>query len=153
MSNVKTTAISGCVIWFLLITIISSCVMPVFFVVGSVSSFSEFAIKTTGGWLCPAGSTPESYSYATTTADEFGNRQPSTAYELHCVDSSGNVVKTDPVFYAFLWIGIWALSGAVVSGVLTFIFAVPGGMLVTKLLNKLKRPSTNINSSNYPKFE
>ena len=89
--------------------------MPVFFVVGSVSSFSEFAIKTTGGWLCPAGSTPESYSYATTTADEFGNRQPSTAYELHCVDSSGNVVKTDPVFYAFLWIGIWALIGAAVG--------------------------------------
>ena len=153
MSNVKTTAISGCVIWFLLITIIGSCEMPVFFVVGSVSSFSEFAIQTTGGWLCPAGSTPESYTYATTTADEFGNRQPSTAYELHCVDSSGNVVKTDPVFYAFLWIGIWALIGAVVSGVLTFVFAVPGGMLVTKLLNKLKRPSTNINSSNYPKFE
>ena len=138
MNNTKTTAISGCVIWFLLICTISSCVMPVFFIVGSVSSFSEFAIQTTGGWLCPEGTTPESYSYASTTTDEFGNRQPATAYELHCVDSSGVVVKEDPIAYAFIWIGIWAAIGLILSGVLTFVFAVPGGMLVTKILNKLR---------------
>ena len=112
--------------------------MPVFFVVGSVSSFSKFAIQTTGGWLCPQGTTPESYSYATTTTDEFGNTQPSTAYELHCVDSSGVVVKEDPIAYAFIWIGIWAAIGLILSGVLMFVFAVPGGMLVTKILNKLR---------------
>ena len=143
MNNTKTTAISGCVIWFLLICMISSCVMPIFFIVGSVSSFSEFAIQTTGGWLCPEGTTPESYTYATTTADEFGNQQPSTAYELHCVDSNGTVVKEDPVVYAFIWIGIWAAIGLILSGVLTFIFAVPGGMLVTKVLNKLRTPRTD----------
>ena len=143
MNNTKTTAISGCVIWFLLICTISSCVMPVFFIVGSVSSFSEFAIQTTGGWLCPEGTTPESYTYATTTADEFGNQQPSTAYELHCVDSNGTVVKEDPVVYAFIWIGIWGAIGLILSGVLTFVFAVPGGMLVTKVLNKLRTPRTD----------
>ncbi len=143
MNNAKTTAVSGCVIWFLLICTISSCVMPVFFIVGSVSSFSDFAIRTTGGWLCPEGTTPESYSYATTTTDEFGNTQPSTAYELHCVDSSGTVVKEDPVVYAFTWIGIWGVIGLILSGVLTFVFAVPGGMLVTKILNKLKPPRTD----------
>ncbi len=143
MNNAKSTAVSGCVIWFLLICIISSCVMPVFFVVGSVSSFSDFAIQTMGGWLCPEGTTPESYSYATTTADEFGNQQPSTAYELHCVDASGTVVKEDPVVYAFIWIGIWAAIGLILSGVLTFVFAVPGGMLVTKILNKLRAPRAN----------
>ncbi|MBI3151584.1 MAG: hypothetical protein HYZ21_05600 [Chloroflexi bacterium] len=143
MNNAKTTAISGCVIWFLLIFIIASCVMPVFFIVGSISSFSDFAIKTTGGWLCPEGTTPESYSYSTTTTDEFGNSQPSTAYELHCVDASGTVVKEDPISYAFIWIGLWALAGLIVSGVLTFVFAVPGGMLVTKILNKLKTPKAN----------
>ena len=153
MNNTKTTAISGCVIWFLLISVIGSCVMPVFFMVGSFTSFSEYAIKTTGGFLCPAGTTPESYSYSSTSFDEFGNPENGTAYELHCVDASGTVVKSDPIFYAFLWIGIWALIGAVVSGLLTFVFAVPGGMLVTKLLNKLKRPSTNITSSDYPKFD
>ena len=145
MNNAKTTAISGCVIWFLLICIISSCVMPIFFIVGSVSSFSNFAIKTTGGWLCPEGTTPESYSYASTTTDEFGNRHPATAYELHCVDASGTVVKTDPVLYAFIWIGIFGLIGLIISGVLTFIFAVPGGMLVTKVLNKLKSSPENLN--------
>jgi ABC-type glycerol-3-phosphate transport system permease component len=143
MNNTKTTAISGCVIWFLLICMISSCVMPIFFIVGSVSSFSEFAIQTTGGWLCPEGTTPESYTYATTTADEFGNQQPSTAYELHCVDSNGTVVKEDPVVYAFIWIGIWGVIGLILSGVLTFVFAVPGGMLVTKVLNKLRTPRTD----------
>ncbi len=143
MNNAKSTAVSGCVIWFLLICIISSCVMPVFFIVGSVSSFSEFAIQTTGGWLCPEGTTPESYTYATTTADEFGNQQPSTAYELHCVDSSGTVVKEDPVVYAFIWIGIWGAIGLILSGVLTFVFAVPGGMLVTKILNRLRTSRTD----------
>ena len=34
------------------------------------------------------------------------NRHPATAYELHCVDASGTVVKNDPVLYAFIWIGI-----------------------------------------------
>jgi ABC-type glycerol-3-phosphate transport system permease component len=149
MNNAKTTAISGCVIWFLLIFIISSCVMPVFFLVGSVTSFTDFAIKTTGGWLCPEGTTPESYTYASTTTDEFGNRQPATAYELHCVDSSGEVVKTDPVLYAFIWIGIFALIGLIISVILTFVFAVPGGMLVTKILNKLKVSRSNVNSSDY----
>ena len=148
MNNAKTTAISGCLIWFLLISIIGSCVMPIFFVVGSVSSFSDLAIQTTGGWLCPQGTTPESYSYASTMTDEYGNSHPATAYELHCVDASGEVVKKDPILYAFIWIGIWALVGLIVSGVLTFIFAVPGGMLVTKLLNKMKKPQSSINISN-----
>ena len=143
MNSAKTTAVSGCVIWFLLICIISSCVMPVFFIAGSVSSFSDFAIKTTGGWLCPEGTTPESYSYASTITDEFGNRQPATAYELHCVDASGTVVKSDPVLYAFIWIGVLGLIGLVISGILTFVFAVPGGVLVTRILNKLRTPRTD----------
>jgi hypothetical protein len=151
MNNAKTTAISGCLIWFLLISIIGSCVMPVFFVVGGFSSVSDFAIKTTGGWLCPQNTTPDSYTYETTTTDSNGFTQPSTAYVLTCVDAGGEVVKEDPILYAFIWIGIWALAGLIVSGVLTFIFAVPGGMLVTKLLNKLKSPKTSVNNDNFPR--
>ena len=132
MNNAKATVISGCVMWILLISIISSCVMPVFFLAGSLSSFGNFAIKTTGGWLCPAGTTPESYSYSTTTHDENGFDQPATAYELHCVDSSGAVVKGDPVLYAFIWIGIWTSFRLIISAILTFIFAMPGGILVTR---------------------
>lgn len=138
MNNAKATAISGCVIWFLLISVIASCVMPIFFVAGSLSSFSITAINITGGWICPDGSTPQQNTYSTTTFDEFGNPEPATAYELQCVDGNGTVIKTDPVGYSFLWIGIFAVLGLIVSAVLTFILAVPGGMLVTKVLNKMR---------------
>lgn len=138
MNKPTTTAVSGCLIWFLLISIIGSCIMPIFFMIGGFSSVSDFAINTTGGWLCPENTTPQTYTYKTTTTDEYGNRQPSTAYVLQCVDASGSIVKEDPITYAFIWIGIWALLGLIVTGVLCFIFAVPGGMLVTKFLEKLK---------------
>jgi hypothetical protein len=52
------------------------------------------------------------------------------------VDANGDVVKTDPILYSFLWIGIWAGIGLIVSVILTFILAVPGGMLVTRVVEK-----------------
>ena len=140
MSKAKTTTLSGCLIWFVLLTLIGTCIMPIAFVVGSVTSFSDFAIQTMGGFICPENSTPESYSYATTSTDEFGNPIPSTAYELHCVDANGEVVKEDPIGYAFGWIGIAALVGLIVTAFLSFILAVPGGMMVTRLLEKFRKP-------------
>ncbi len=140
MKSAKTTAISGCLIWFILISVMSACVMPVFFVAGVFSSFTEFAIQTTGGWLCPEGTTPKSHTYATTSADEYGVEHPATGYELHCVDASGEIVKKDPVVYAFLWIGIFSVAGLIISVVLSFVFAVPGGMLVARLLDKVRSP-------------
>ncbi|NWF64255.1 MAG: hypothetical protein HXY38_08115 [Chloroflexi bacterium] len=142
MNNTKTTAISGCVIWFLLITIISSCIMPMAFVVGGVTSASEWSIKTMGRFICPENTTPTRYSYDTFTTDEYGNARPSTAYELHCLDSSGEVVKEDPIGYAFGWSGLWAVVGVIVSVGLTFLLAAPGGMLVTKVLNSLREKKT-----------
>ena len=147
MKSATTTAFSGCVIWFILISIISSCVMPVFFITGSVTSFSNFAIKTTGGWLCPEGTTPESYSYSTTTHDENGFEQPATAYELRCVNANGDVVKSDPIVYSLLWIGIFAGIGLLLSAILSFVFAVPGGMLVTRLLERLNVKKATITNS------
>jgi ABC-type glycerol-3-phosphate transport system permease component len=142
MNKAKGTAFSGCLIWFLLLVLIGSCILPLAFIVGGISSSSQFAIKTMGGYLCPENTTPESYSYATTTTDENGFTQPSTAYELHCVDAQGAVVKNDPIVYAFGWIGLSALAGVIVSALLSFVFAVPGGMLVTKLLEKFRSPKT-----------
>jgi len=147
MKNTGTTAVSGCLIWFILISIVGTCVMPVFFVAASLSSFSEFAIQTTGGWLCPEGTTPQRHTYPTTSTDEYGNSHPATGYSLHCVDASGEVVKEDLVLYAFIWIGVLSLIGMIVSAVICFIFAVPGGMLVTKLLEKLKSPKAKANIS------
>ncbi|MEY2818382.1 MAG: hypothetical protein RL275_1845, partial [Chloroflexota bacterium] len=45
MNNAKTTAVSGCIIWFLLITFIGSCIMPVSFAVGGVTSSTNFVIE------------------------------------------------------------------------------------------------------------
>jgi hypothetical protein len=121
-----------------LIVLIGSCILPLAFVVGGITSSSQFAIKTMGGYLCPENTIPESFSYATTTTDENGNSQPSTAYELHCVDAQGEVVKNDPIVYAFGWIGLVALAGGIVSVVLAFVFAVPGGLLVTRLFERIR---------------
>jgi len=137
MNQTKTAALSGCVIWALSIFMITSCVLPIFVVAGSVSSFSEYAVQMTGGWLCPEGTTPQRYSYSTTTLDDFGARQPATAYELHCVDASGATVKTDPLAYAFVWIGAWVVLGLMASTLLSFLFAAPAGVLLAKALNKI----------------
>lgn len=133
--------LSGCVIWILSIGIIASCVLPIFVVIGSVSSFSQFAIRTTGNLICPDGTTPESYTFETTTTDEFGNSQPATGVELHCVDQSGEIVKTDPVGYAFLWTGIWALVGLILSAVLAFLLAAPLGVLIGRLFKRVQKPN------------
>lgn len=143
MSKTKTTTLSGCLIWLVLIGVIGSCVMPVAFVVGSISSTSDYVIENVGVFICPEGTAPRSHSYATTTRDEYGNTQLSTAYELQCEDSNGDIVQTDPIAYAFIWIGIVALLGLVVTGVLAFVFAVPGGMLVTKVLNSVRGARSN----------
>lgn len=137
-SDTKTTAVSGCLIWFLLISFIGSCVMPVAMMAGGFTSASDLAIRTTGGWLCPEGTTPASFSYSTTSRDSSGFEHPATAYELTCLDANGEVVKSDPIVFAFLWIGTASLLGAVLTGILSFVFAVPGGMLVTRVVNSLR---------------
>jgi hypothetical protein len=90
----------------------------------------------TGKFLCPEGATPESYSYQTTTTDEYGNAQPTTAYELHCIDENGEVVKNDPIVYAFLWDGIFVLVGLLVVVGLSFALAAPAGAFIAKFLNR-----------------
>ncbi len=146
MSSAKTSAVSGCIVWILSIGIIMSCVLPIVILFGSITSFSQFAVKTTGNFICPDGTTAERREYATTTTDEFGNSHPATGYELRCVDEGGEVVKTDPVGYAFLWIGAFALLGLLVSAILAFLFAAPIGIIIGKLLNRSKQPNiaTNI---------
>jgi len=61
------------------------------------------------------------------------------------VDVSGEVVKTDPIVYAFLWDGIFAVVGLIVAMLLSFALAAPAGALAARLLNKNKtnQPSTH----------
>jgi hypothetical protein len=106
--------------------------------IGGFTSTSGFAMQVMGPYICPEGSTAQSYSYATTTTDENGNSQPSTAYVLQCVDANGEVIKEDHVVYAFAWIAIIALAGLVIAALLSFALAAPAGMLIGRLFNKNK---------------
>lgn len=93
-------------------------------------------MRTLEPFICPDGTTAKSRSYATTTTDDYGNSQPSTAYVMQCVDASGEIVKEDPVVYAFIWIGLIAGAGLIMAGILAFVFAAPAGMLITRFINR-----------------
>lgn len=138
MKSLKTGTISGCVVWIILIGVVSSCIVPLSFFVGGFTSFSDTAIQFTGGFICPENTTPTSYRYSTTSRDEFGNPVPATAQELHCIDSSGAVVKNDPVGYAFLWDGVIVGAGILLSLVISFLIAAPAGALIARFLARIK---------------
>ncbi len=142
MSSNSTRAISGCIVWVLVFTIISSCLGPVAMFVGGFSSGSGLAMNILGPLVCPEGTTAEAYSYQSTIQDEFGNPQPATATELHCVDNAGNVVKSDPVGFAFLWVAILVVTGLAASALLAFAFAAPAGVLLGNLIGKLRKKGT-----------
>ena len=136
MNAAKTGTISGCIVWIIVFGILSACIFPAAMMIGAFTSVSKFAMQTIGPIICPDGTSAESYSYATTTTDEYGNTQPSTAYELHCVDENGVILKKDPVLYAFLWMGIIAVIGLGISALFAFALAAPAGVLIAKLLDR-----------------
>lgn len=145
MSSAKTSAVSGCIVWILSIGVILSCVLPIFIVVGSITSFTQVALDATGNFICPDGTTAERYTYETTTTDEFGNVEPATGVSLRCVDENGNILKEDPVGYAFLWVAAFAVIGLIVSAVLAFLFAAPIGILIGRLLDRSRKPNIAAN--------
>ena len=145
MKFTKAGTVSGCIVWILVFGILSACLLPAAMMIGGFTSVSNFAMRNVGTIICPDGTTAQSYSYATTTTDEFGNSQPSTAYEIHCVDASGTVVKEDPVLYAFLWMGIFVLIGLGIAALLAFALAAPAGVLIARVLDRNKRANITAN--------
>ncbi|MBN2119288.1 MAG: hypothetical protein JW730_22140 [Anaerolineales bacterium] len=145
MKPKATGTLSGCIVWIIAFGILSSCILPMAMIIGGFTSVSSFAMQTLEPVICPDGTTAKPYSYATTTTDEYGNSQPSTAYELHCVDANGVVVKEDPILYAFVWIGILALIGLVIAALLAFALAAPAGALIAKFLNRRQRSNVETN--------
>jgi ABC-type glycerol-3-phosphate transport system permease component len=139
MKPKATGTVSGCIVWIIAFSIVSLCILPIAMIIGGATSVSSFAMQTLAPVICPEATTAESYSYASTTTDEYGNSQPTTAYEMHCVDANGAVVKEDPILYAFVWIGIIALIGLVIAALLAFALAAPAGALVAKLLNRRQK--------------
>ena len=139
MKNTKAGAASGCIVWIIVFGILSSCLFPASMMIGGVTSVSNFAMQTIGPLICPEGTVGQSHSYATTRTDEYGNSQPSTAYEMHCVDSNGEVVKEDPILYAFLWTGSIVIIGLVIAALLAFALAAPAGVLIARALDRNKK--------------
>ena len=139
MKQTSAGALSGCLVWIIAFGVISICILPLSVMVGGFTSFSDFAIRQTGEIICPENTTPDIRTYASTTTDQYGNRQPSTAYVLQCKDASGEVVMEDPIRFGFLWIGIIAALGLILAGVLAFLLAAPAGILITAVLNKLRK--------------
>jgi len=143
MKTTTTGTVSGCIVWALAFAALSTCLLPVAMFVGGFTSGSDLTMRTLGPYICPEGTTAESYSYQTTTFDEYGSPSPATATELHCVDSNGNVVKNDPIGYAFAWIGILLAIGCLASVVLAFFLAAPAGVIIAKLIKRLgKKPES-----------
>ena len=139
MKQTSAGALSGCLVWVIAFEVISMCIFPVSMIVGVSTSVTDFAMETVAPLICPEGTSAQSRSYATTTTDEFGNSEPSTAYVMQCVDSNGDVVMEDPVTYAFLWTGAIAGIGLILAGVLAFVFAAPAGVLIAKLLSRMRK--------------
>jgi len=138
MKSAKAGTLSGCLVWIILVFVLYTCIGPVAAMVGGFSSSSDFAIKFVGPMVCPESTTPHVNTYETTTIDDFGNAQPATGFELQCFDANGKNVKTDPVLYAFIWIGIVGLAGLILTGILAFVFAAPAGVLIGRLFNRNK---------------
>lgn len=135
MKQATTGTLSGCLVWIIAFGAISLCVLPMSMMIGGFTFFTDFAIQQTGRFICPENTTPEVRSFAT-----YGSG-PSTTYVLQCVDTSGEVVEEDPVIFGFLWTGAIAVIGLILSGVLAFVLAAPAGVLIAKLLGRIKKPS------------
>ena len=136
MKKLSAGTASGCLVWLLTFFVLSACITPIAFLIGGITSGADFTAKALGPIYCSEGSTPEIYSYETTMRDEYGTYHPATAYELHCVDANREVVNKSVVSYAFLWNGILALGGLILSAALAFLLAAPAGALIGRAFNK-----------------
>ena len=138
-SSTGAGALSGCIVWLIVVAALSSCLLPVAMGVGGATSMTDIAIQSTGPYICPENTTYEVHTYQTTSTDEYGHESPATGYELYCLDASGEVVHEDPISFAFLWIGMLSVAALIVAGVLAFIFAAPAGVLIARFLNRNKK--------------
>ena len=139
MKSAATGAVSGCVVWMIVFCVLSSCLLTVALPVGSLAiEFSpDFVTNILGPYLCPQDSTAE-----IVTRQVTGVRTPATSYTMQCVDSNGNVVKEPSPDFAFIWLGILAVTGLILSALIAFLLAAPAGVLIVNLSNRLRKANT-----------
>jgi hypothetical protein len=129
---------SGCLVSLLVFTISITCLCPLAAMVGSISStlLGDSVARIMTPILCPAGSTGEIITFATTILDGYNNTTPSTGYEMQCVDAAGMVVRDPNPDYAFYWIGILAAGSLILSIVLGLVLAAPVGVFIARIRKK-----------------
>jgi hypothetical protein len=57
------------------------------------------------------------------------------------VDASGEIVKEDPVGFAFIWMGMIAVIGFVIAALLAFVLAAPAGVIIARVLSRIRKSS------------
>lgn len=138
MKSVTTGTASGCIVWLVVLCLTSSCFLPVAIAIGSFTSTTDLAVRTTAPYVCPPETTPRIETYQTTMRDENGVDRPATASVLECVNAQGEVVKEDPIAWTFLWLGICAVIGLVVVAVVSLLISAPVGVLIGRYFGKNK---------------
>lgn len=133
MKSVSRGCAPGCMVWVLVFSVLSLCLGLIGLSTGAVTAQTGFVVETIGGRMCPADTTPDLYTYA--TYDVLENRN-STAYELICVDSSGNTVVNLGPTWAFIWSGILGAAGLLLAALLSAVVAAPVGAWLGRRFGK-----------------
>ncbi len=141
MKSATTGAVSGCIVWVIVFAVISACLLPLGFMIGGFTSETSLAVRTVSPIICPKGTTGQIYSYETMSTDDNGFPVPGTAYELHCMDVNGNVVKNDVIAFGFLWEGIVVAVALVLTALLAFLLAAPAGVVIARLFRPRQMPA------------
>jgi hypothetical protein len=136
MKSGTAGAVSGCLIWAIVFGVLGTCLGSLAMFAGGLTSGTDLAVRTVGPMVCPEDTEPRIRTYATTTTDDNGFETPATGYELQCLDKNNSVVKTDPVGYAFYWMGILIGAGLLLAAGLAFLVGGPAGVLISRMINK-----------------
>jgi len=109
--------LTGCLLLFLIIAVISACLFPLTIFVGGFTSTTQadFVSGIMGKMICPENSKAEIITYKTTSPDKFGNRIDATGYEMQCVEANGNILREPNPNYAFYWVGLLAMGSLFLS--------------------------------------
>ena len=130
----------GCVTWLLVFGGLISCLFPIVIFGGLVSGFmaTDLVVPVVGPMLCPADTIPYMNTYQTTSIGENGVEYPATAVEMLCRQADGSSVEPS-MKYQNVWIGLLGIAGLILSGVISIFIAGPVGILVNKLLDRMRK--------------
>ena len=132
MKSATTGAVSGCVVWMFMFCGLSACLISITIPVGSfaIELSPDFIEDILGPYLCPQDSTA-----VIVTRPISGVRAAST--NLQCVDSNGIAVSEPSPDGLFIWVGIFAVTGLILSALIAFLLAAPTGVSIAYLSNRL----------------